>query len=509
MSAAAQSREAKKFDLSRRVTFVAVGQALAKVSQLVVGIILVRSLSDFDWNRIALVLLVYQTALGLGGLNFHQSLYFFLGRLPREEKRSFVLQNSALLAASGLVTALVVLIISGPVGGGYFQVDHLLPWVALALFIEIPTSGIPELLIAVERTGRAASVQAVLSLTQVTSVTVPILLTGELDAGVFGLLGYAILRLAFFVLLVRTITAPGPRRVLPHKGRWLPRREDIPWDRIKEQLLYVAPLAMALTVHLLNRNVDKWYVAWLVPEEFGLYTIAGTEVPIISVVATSLAAVLATRLVQGFRDGRLEYAFDIWMAGATRMTLLVVPVTVGVIAVAPELLVTMFGEGYAAAVVPFQIWTAILLHRVAEYGVVLRASGDTRALWWATSLLLVGNAVLSLLGILIGGIVGAAIGTALANMVAWAFLLRRIGRAMKRPALSVFPWRLWGTALTIAGACALLAHLITALIPLGTRPEPALAVKGALYVLAYLAVSRLFALRRRLPPVPDDGGELS
>jgi O-antigen/teichoic acid export membrane protein len=498
----ASSAEPRRFDLSRRVTFVAIGQALAKVSQLIVGIILVRSLSDFDWSRIALVLLVYQTAVGLGGLNMHQSLYFFLGRLPREEKRSFVLQNAALLTCSGLITAVVVLLLSDPVGGGHFQVDHLLPWVALAIFLEIPTSGIPELLIAFERTGRAATVQAMLSLLQVTAVCVPIVAGAGLEGGVAGLLAYTVLRLIFFVVLVVAVTPPGPARVL--RGRL----GDIPWGRIKEQLIYVAPLAMALTVHLLNRNVDKWYIAWLLPEDFGVYTIAGTEVPVVSVVSSALGAVLATRLVRAFRDDKPDYAHAIWMAGASRMTLLVLPITTGVIALAPELLVTLFGSSYAAATLPFQIWTCILYHRVAEYGVVLRASGDTRTLWCATAILFASNAVLSLLGVLLGGMVGAAVGTMLANGIFWWFVLVRIGRAMKRPTREVFPWRLWLTVLGLSALCGAVAWIVAALLPLEGLVVPALVVKTLVYIGLYILLTRLLRFEQRLPAVPDDTGSM-
>lgn len=489
--------DGKRFELSKRVTFVAVGQALAKVSQLVVGIILVRTLSDFDWSRIALVLLVYQTAVGLGGLNMHQSLYFFLGRLPREEKRSFVLQNVALLAASGIITALVVLILSDSIGGGHFQVAHLLPWVALAILLEIPTLGIPELLIAAERPGRAASVQAALSLLQVFGVCIPIVAGAGLEGGVFGLLGYVAIRLVWFTYLVLTVTPPGHARVL--KGRW----DEIPWARIKEQLAYVAPLALSLTVHLLNRNVDKWYIAWLAPDDFGIYTIAGTEVPVVSVVSSALGAVLATRLVRAFRDGRIDYARGIWMAGASRMTLLVVPITSAIIVAAPEILSTMFTSSYLAATLPFQLWTCILFHRVAEYGVVLRASGDTRSLWWSTTLLFVSNAVFSLIGVLALGMVGAAVGTLLANAVSWWFILGRIGRAMHLRIRDIFPWRLWLTVLAVSGVAGVGAWLASWPVP-AKLVIVSLIVKVAVFAVLYFALSRAFGFRKRLPAVPDD-----
>jgi O-antigen/teichoic acid export membrane protein len=299
-------------------------------------------------------------------------------------------------------------------------------------------------------------------------------------------------------VLVATVTPPGTAKVL--RGRL----SEIPWGRIKEQLIYVAPLAAALTVHLLNRNVDKWYIAWLAPEDFGVYTIAGTEVPVISVVSSALGAVLATRLVRAFRDHKLDYAHKVWIAGASRMTLLVLPITTGVITVAPELLETLFGSTYIAAALPFQVWTCILFHRVAEYGVVLRASGDTRSLWWATSLLFVSNAVFSLLGVLLGGMVGAAVGTMLANGVFWWFVLTRIARAMKRPARQVFPWPLWLAVLGTSAICGGLAWLGSLVLPLDGLVVPTLVVKALLFAGLYMVAARLLKFKRRLPAVPDD-----
>src|SRR5262249_55560245 len=147
-------------------------------------------------------------------------------------------------------------------------------------------------------------------------------------------------------------------------------------------------------------NIDKWYMAALRPADYGTYVIAGVEVPIVSMLAGALGAVLATRLVRGFRDGAPDYARDIFVAGAARMSLLVLPIATAIIVAAPELLGLLFTKGYADAALPFQVFSLILFHRVAEYGVVLRAAGETRSLWWASVVLVTSNAILSLVGVL-------------------------------------------------------------------------------------------------------------
>jgi O-antigen/teichoic acid export membrane protein len=477
---------ARPISLGARAAVVTAGQSVAKAADLIVAVILVRILSPGDWATMALLLSIYSVAIGLGGLNLHQGIYFFYGRLPPQDRRNLAVQTTGLLALTGVLAALIILALDPVLSGSQFRVHGLLPWLALTVLLEVPTLGAPQLLIAVERVGASAAFTAGASLVRIAAVTLPLGLGFGLQGAALGLLLYAALRLLAYGFLLVAITPPGPIRF------------DGP--SVREQVRYSLPLGLSLATTLINRDVGKWLVAAFRPASFGAYTLAATEVPLIALLPAAVSTVLATRLVDAFWRGRRDLAHSYWLAATARASFLVLPATVGIILCAPQLFVVLFTRGYAAAVLPFQIFSLILLHRVTEYGGILRAAGDTRSLWLSSCVLLGGNLLLGVPLTLAFGMVGTAIAAVTANIFSWAFALQRISRTVHSTVTQVFPWRVYLRVLGVAIGAALASSLVARLAP--SSPGIQLAVKLPVFALLFLAGAALFRLRSGLPELP-------
>jgi len=473
--------------LGGRTALVTAGQSIAKVADLLVAALLVRILSPADWATMALLLSIYSVAIGLGGMNLQQGIYFFYGRLPAERRRNLAVQTTGLLALTGLAAALLILALDPLLADSPFRVSGLLPWLALTVLLEVPSLGSPQILIAAERVGASAGFLAATSLLRVLAVTLPIGLGFGLRGAALGLVAYAAIKLVGSAALLFWVTPPGAIRLDP--------------GSIREQVRYTLPLGFSLATTLINRDVGKWMVAGLQPLSLGAYAIAATEVPLIPILPYAIGAVLATRLVAAFHSGRTGVAHSYWLAAAARASLIVLPAVVGIILCAPQLLVLLFTRSYVDAVLPFQVFTLILLHRVTEYGGILRAAGDTRGLWLASLVLLGGNVVISLPLTLAFGMVGTAAGAVAANLLSWAFALVRIARVVQLPLREVFPWAVYLRVLAVAAGAAAVTAL-AGVAPGG--PLLQLAARGGLFILLFLGGVRLFRLHQRLPRVPAD-----
>jgi O-antigen/teichoic acid export membrane protein len=482
-----------RLDLTKRTVAVTAGQTVAKLSAFVVAMLLVRILTDVEWATIALILSIYSVGIGLGGLSLQQSIFFFYGRLQRPERRGFAVQTTVLLATAGAVAAGIVLALHPWLSSGPYRVEGLLPWLALTLVLEVPTLGAPQLLLAVERPGQSGAFTAAASLAQILGVTIPVVLGFGMQGAMVGLTVYASLRFLAYLALVVLLTPPGPVR--------------IEWALVKEQLVYTAPLGLSMGTAILNRNIGKWFVAAFDAPDFGAYAIAANEVPFVSIVPYAIGAVLATRIVHAFKTQRKELALASWQASTSGMSLLVVPAAIGVVLCAPQIIVILFTSSYAAATLPFQVHTIVLLHRVAEYGIVLRAAGDTRSLWWASVILLVANVLLSLPLTLTIGMLGAALGMLGANLVAWLYILSRIGRVMELGIGAVFPWGLYGRVLGVASVAALVAWQVSSLAP--PAPVMQLVLRAVVFTILFVAATHWLQLRRAVPSFPEDDPEFA
>jgi len=475
--------------MTGRTLLFTLGQVLARVGDLLIAILLVRILRPAEWSTVALILSIYAAAIGVGGLGLPESLLFFLGRIPRADHRRFVVQTSLLLAGTGAIAATIILFVGPVFHASPFALPQLLPWLALAILLEVPTLGAPLLLLAEERVFGSAAWNAIAALLRCLCVTGPILLGRGVTGALYGLVAYATLRLIAFVILTLRLTE-----------KTAPLRLDR--ASVRYQIAYTAPLGLSILAASLNTGIGKWIVAGWDSLHLGAFAIAATQVPVVPILATSAGAVLATRMVHAFHHGLIDQARAYWLAAVARMILVVAGVTAGCVVAAPELLRVLFGGKYPEAVLPFQICSLLLLHRIADHGGTLRAAGDTPSLWRASWLVLTLNAGFGIVATRLFGMLGMAVATLLATLIYWLFLLSRIARATGARLATIVPWGLYARAVLLAATAAVLAALAARWAPPSAVLH--LVIKGGVFVALYVAGVHGLGLPRLLPAVPDD-----
>jgi O-antigen/teichoic acid export membrane protein len=461
--------------LARRTAWLAAGQLVVRGAPLVAVLVLVRSLPGPAWDQVALLLSIYLAAQTLGTLNLQHGVIFFAARLPRRELRGLIVQTETLLFVTGAVSACCVL----AAGFAAPQVDRWLPPLALAILLESPCACAPQALLAVERVTAAAVWEGGFAAAQLAAIVAPVALGAGIDGAVLGLVIVAIARAGAFALLVAT-AFPADR----------PRRRET--KLIKPLAIYALPLGLALAAGGLNQSIDKWLVAALDPHAFGSYAATAQELPLLTVIPYAMGAALATRLTAAFERRDLAAARAWWLVQTASMTIVVVPIVVGIVLCADGLVDLLFTRAHDDGTLAFQLFALIGLHRVAEYGLVLRAAGRGRALLAASALLLGANLAFGAALTAAFGAPGAAAGTLAANAIAWVFVLTRIARACGATLRTIFPWTLWLRTLASSAVLALVTARFT-----GDA-----AARAAIYLTSWLVVARLLRLRARLPVVP-------
>lgn len=474
--------------LTARALLISTSQAIARAAELLVAVLLVRLLSPADWATIALLLSLYTAAVGLASFGLPEGIIFFLGRVAPGERRSFLLQTTLLLALSGAAAGALLYGLTPLLAGAPFAIAGLLPPLALAVLLEVPSLAAPQLLIGQERVREAAAWYAGTAGLRLGAVTVPILLGYGVRGAVLGLVLSGALKLLLHGTLMAWLTPSGAVRLR--------------WSAVREQLVFTAPLGLTVCAAAITGGLGKWFVAQWAPAELGAYAIAATQVPMIPILAIASGTVLATRLVHAFKHGLIAQAAAYWQASTARMVLLVAPIVTAIVLGAPQLIPLLFGREYSAAVLPFQISSLILLHRIADHGGTLRAAGDTGALWRGSLLLLGANLLLGIPLTRAFGMLGTAAAAVLAQAVTWVYVLSRIAAVTGQRLGTVVPWKLYGLVLALAGAAAAAAALLARFGP--GAPLPQLGLRWATFALLFVAGARALGLRRRLPDIPDD-----
>ena len=430
--------------LWRRIGWLTLGEGVARTGQVLSAILLVRLLAPSAWNIIALGLSVYLVAVTIGSLNLEHSILFFLPQLTQHQTNRLLHQTVNLLRLSGFVCGAGIVLVQASTG--VLGTMGIAVCLACAVACELPTVVMTPTFIARGEERYASMWGSSHALIQFFALMIPTMCGFGATGIAYGLAASGFVRLATFTVVFR---------------RYVNGEHVHTPGLLKRQLYFCAPLGVALAAGVLTRSIDKWLVAWHEPLKVGIYSIAAFEVPILAVLPYAGGAAIAVSMVTMFHNNQVSGAHSVWWNQARMMSLVVVPLTVGLVVIAPELFEILFSHSYRTSVLPFQIFTLIGLHRVTEYGAVLRAAGRSVEIVYSSLILLCSNLVFGYIGLHMHGLVGLTMGSVLAFTVAWVWILSRLKNVFDVSMRHVFPWSAWGSSVAISCVTAAVAFYLS------------------------------------------------
>ncbi len=477
MTAVSDAAAQRTKDARDAAVYVA-ARSLAGMLFLVTYVIALHSYGEVEFQYVAAVLLVYESAIALGSLGLPDAVFYFIGRTP-ERAAAIVRQVSALLLAAAIpVTAL------GAVAAVAMSDDNVdlvaaIPWLALVILIELPTQPAVNQLIAHGYAGTASALFFGFAVLRTSAVVAPLVAPVSITFIPVAMAVLGVTRLAAHLIILWRLYP------MPAGERWFDKVQ------LRTILWWAIPAGMAATVGKINPQIDKYTVKLMLGGEvFSHYTAAALEIPLVTMIPYAIGAVMQVRYVRLFAAGDIVELRRLWYQNVEKTIAAVLPLAVLLIVTGPEVVLLLASEKHAAgATVPFQIFTIVLLHRVAAYGPMLQATNQAPLLI-KTSLLILGtNLVLTVPCTLIFGAYGAAIATVVANVPAWLLTLSRIGAAMGGTARDALPWRFYGRGLVVTVGLGVVLWLVRPHVDLGTGLR--LLVLSLGYAVAYLIVGRL------------------
>jgi O-antigen/teichoic acid export membrane protein len=477
-AAAARKSDAKK--ASREAGVYAYSRVAASLLILVLMVVGARVYSKPELAYVTMILLLYESAMAIGSLGLADAVFYFIGRDPGGA-RMVVRQTSFLLLSVAIPVIAVTMVAGVIISDAELDLRPVLPWIAVVLLLELPTQPAVNQLIA---TGHARLASGLF-------VGLAVMRTGALLApGIFGfdvehvakiMVGVGLCRLAVHLIVVKKFfpLEPGERR-----GHWAVKK------RLKEILWFALPAGAALIAGKLNPQIDKYAVQLMLGvNDLAEYSVAAFELPLITLVPYAVAAVMQARYVRFYMAGDIASLRELWFASIRKTALIVVPLATMCIALGEEMVTVIAGHEYARAGLPFQIFTIVVLHRIAAYSSILQSVNQTRAVMVSSLLLVLTNLALAYPLTKLFGYPGPAISSVVAVAPAWAYVLWRIGAVLGGGIRGALPWRFYLQVLAVGAVCALATWLVVDQLPY--RAGARLGIGAALYVTLFIVAGRL------------------
>ena len=466
--------------------WLVVGRGVGFVAMFAVPLVLVRLFDQATFGTYKQLFLIYGTLFGLAQLGVAESLYYFVPRKPADAGRHAA--NAGLtLVGAGLGCA-VALTIGAPAIGRWLRNPELaatLPLMGVFLGLMLTSALFEIVLVARGRYRTAAFTYAVSDVARAGFLLVPALLLGGLRGLLLGAVACAGLRLAVMVWL---FVGRLDLTLRPSLAMW------------RQQWVYTLPFALAVGIEVVQANLHNYVVAARFdPAIFAIYAVGCLQIPLVEVLTTSSANVMMVAMA-GDGPGRSGGALALWHDTTRRLAVVIFPLVVFLVALAPEVVSVLFTRQYLASVPVFQLWTCALLFAVPCVDAVLRARAQTRFLLGLNLLRL------AIVVVLIGwclrafGLPGAVIAMLAATAAARAIAIVRIARVMGVRASAVLPWKTLGVTAACALTAAAPALWLARALPM--PPLVAISAAAAVYATVYALCLRLAGGHPTAPAVP-------
>ena len=467
-----------------KVAALSLGKVLTAGVSLATGMVMARVLSEVELATYRQTLLAYQVLIPLLSLGLGQGLYYFL---PTEKTRVRGVVADALVMMLGLGLLYAVFI---ALGGNHLLarrfsnpaiVETLAYLVPLPL-VMLPVALMESVLVVRNQVGKLAGYNVWTHLVLAVGIIGACLIWRSPESMVLARVGIGV-----------TTGLAGLRLMLVALPRddWRPQ-----WGRMKAMVAYSLPLVSATAIGTIFLQLDKIIVsAMCTPEAFAVYSNGAMEIPLITILTGSIAAVIQPDLRRHVAEGRAGAALALTRQAAEKSAALLLPAMWFLLVSAEPFILTLFSDKYAGSVLPFRMYLLILPVRIAFFAPMMQALGLNKVMFYRSVAGLAVNLVLSVVLVRWMGYLGAIVGT-IATLYGvngvWNFTV--ISRGAGCRWTEVLPFReLW----RIFGASALAAVPVWAIRPwtAGLPPVAELVLHAGLYAAGLAALAWMMGVR--------------
>src|SRR5690349_1949896 len=419
-------------------------QALALLSPL----LLVRLLDIVDYGRYRQFMAVAMLVTSLGGFALTANLTYLLARTP-ERAAADITKTTVLMLAVALLSSLVVAIfrpwiVPEEIAGSWWL---LTLYVFMFLNLEV---------VVAYWLARRRSVE-VMQYTLV--VTVWRLGT---------LLGAALYFRDVEMIFVTIVLAEALKNLAIYL--WLRAHGLLVfrWDGavLREQMRLVAPLGLG---SMLNKANDFGRVvvgSVMGPVPLAIYSTAAYQVPLVSIVQTSLSDVIFPDLVKRAQRDPSD-GLRLWKRAQMMVAAVIIPAWLLVSYFAEPLIRLAFTEEYVSATPYFQVFMILMVRQVFQFSTLLRSVEDNASFATSNAVALGINIVLLVALMPKFGLWGPTLGLVVGQLwTAW-YLGKRVMIRYNVPLSGIFQWRKFGLSLAASGLALAIMHGTMTVMPDG------------------------------------------
>lgn len=408
---------------------------ITKLVNLIISMIIVMFLSRFrtleeygTYSQLNMVVALLATIIMLGLPN---SINYFLAKAEDNKERTEFLSNYYTISTLLSIITGAVLLFTMPLMVKYFNNELIYSFgfvVLLLPLINIIGGSIGNLLIVYER----------VTLLSIYNIASGMILLGILVVSIildFSFMNY--MRMTISAKMLITLFIYYIASKLAGKLRF-----TINKNMIKTILKFSIPLGLAAIVGTISIELDKLMIGYFFDTEtLAIYTNAAKEMPV-TIIASSITAVLLPQLVVMLKEHKNEAAISLWGDATSLSYAFICFFATALFVFAPEAISILYSDKYLPGVAVFRVYNIVLLLRCTYFGMILNSIGKTKFIFYCSIASLALNVLLNYIFYLIFGLIGPAIATFVSIASMQLLQLFMTSKHLNASFKKVFPWKM-------------------------------------------------------------------
>ncbi len=462
-----------------QVVHLTIAKIITTLITLASSMMMSRYLSVKEYGTYSQLTIIITLLSSLIMLGLPNSINYFLSKMDsKEERRHFL---SAYYTFSTILAFLVgiVCVLCVPLFILYFKNEMLsnyLYYLGLYPWASITIASISNVLVVYGKTKKLMLINILNATSALVAIGVTFLLTLKFNIYLIIFLLLHIL-ISLYIYYVVNSLEPGIRPIYDA-------------GNIKKILVYSIPIGLASLVGTITVETDKLMIGgFLDTEALAIYTNSAKELPL-TMVATSLTAVLLPKMARKLTKGEYKEGVDLWKITILVSYILMCFFSVACMVFAPQIMTVLYSSKYIDGVNVFRIYSCILILRTTYFGTILSCTGNTKYILYSSFLSLSLNVILNYILYHIFGFVGPAIGSVVSILLVGLFQLLHSCRILHIKLIEIFPWMGMLKISLINALWGALAMVVIKLFNIGIEPKDIVfsIFLGGFMLIIYIAI---------------------
>ena len=324
------------------------------VFSLLLPLLIVRFLTQAEVGIYRQVFLVIINANIILQLGFGTSVYYFLSRSTAERRGAVVFNTLLFNFAVGAIACLVLFVYPQLLGNIFQseQMTRLAPEIGIVIWLWIFSTFLETVAIANREPKMATAFIILAQFTKTALMLLAVMIFATVESFVYAAMVQALIQ---SVILLIYLSSRFPKFWLEFDPKFF-----------REQLFYALPFGLAGLLWTLQTDIHNYFVGYRFSDaEFAIYAVGCFELPLIGMLADSVASVMIPRMSELESSGDKSEMKRLSVRVMEKLAFVYLPSYVFLMITAATFITTLFTKDYLASVpifvlnltlLPFYIW---------------------------------------------------------------------------------------------------------------------------------------------------------